>query len=156
MLIRDLFDKITTTHSTASNFYQELLRDVHNYQELYQKKVKTHIQKDNDINRSSDLITQLNNALNTVNKAKDQYHSIALDYERAKRVGNHVINNISMSATQDNNSPSLAQTAINSLASRQLERLEKKSRQAQEEYKATIDRYNLIRNDYQKRFYDGK
>jgi hypothetical protein len=134
------------------NLYQDLLRDIHNYQELYQKKVKAQIQKDGDINRTADLITQLNNSLNTVNKAKEQYYSIAIDYERAKRTGN----SSSSLTSQDNNSPSLAQSAINSFTSRQIDRLERKYRLAQDEYKLTIEKYNLIRNDYEKRFSEGK
>jgi hypothetical protein len=58
--------------------------------------------------------------------------------------------------TQDTHSPSLAQSAMNSLASRHTERLERKYRQAQDEYKLTIEKYNMVRNDYEKRFSDGK
>ncbi len=140
---------------TTVNFYQDLLRDIHNYQELYQRKVKTQIQKDGDINRTAELITQLSNSLNTVNKAKEQYHLIAFDYERGKRSGNNILGS-SSSISQDNNSSSLAQTAINSLTSRHTERLERKYRQAQDDYKLTIEKYNLLRNDYEKRFSDGK
>jgi hypothetical protein len=155
-LVRDLFDKISSTHLTTVNFYQELLRDIHNYQDIYQKKVKIHIQKDADITRSADLISHLNNSLNAVNKAKEQYYSIAYDYERAKRAGNNMFNTSSMSTSQDNSTPSLAQSALNSITARQIDRLEKKHRQAQDEYKLTIEKYNAIRNDYEKRFYDGK
>ncbi|UJR35432.1 hypothetical protein I4U23_028189 [Adineta vaga] len=154
-LIRDIIDKISSAHSTTVNLFQDLLRDVHTYQDLYQKKVKTQIQKDIDITRSTDLMSQLTNAFHTVNKAKEQYHSIAIDYERTKRSGNSALNNLSTSASQDSNSPGLAQSAINSFAMRQLDRLEKKYRQAQDEYKTTIERYNLIRNEYEKRFHDA-
>jgi len=138
------------------NYYQDLLRDIHNYQELYQKKVKGQIQKDSDIIRTADLITQLNNSLNTVNKAKEQYYSIALDYERSKRTGNNNLNLTETSTSQDTNSGNIAQTALHSLTTRNIERLERKYRQAQDEYKSTIEKYNLIRNDYEKRFSDGK
>jgi hypothetical protein len=155
-LIRDLLDKISSTHLITVNYYQDLLRDIHNYQELYQKKVKVHIQKDSDIIRTADLITQLNNSLNTVNKAKEQYYSIALDYERSKRAGNNNLNPSGTSTSQDSNSGNIAQTALHSLTTRNVERLERKYRQAQDEYKLTIEKYNLIRNDYEKRFSDGK
>ena len=151
-----MFDKTASVQLTTVNLYQDLLRDIHNYQELYQKKVKTHIQKDGDINRTADLITHLNNALNTVNKAKEQYYSVASDYERAKHTGNNYSSSSSTSAHQDNNSPSLAQSALNSITARQNERLERKYRQAQDEYKLTIEKYNIVRNDYEKRFSDGK
>lgn len=118
--------------------------------------MKHQIQKDGDINRTTDLINQLHNALNTVNKAKEQYYSIALEYERAKRGGNNSTNLSSTSTNQENTSSSLAQSALNSFTSRQLDRIERKYRQAQEEYKLTIEKYNLIRNDYEKRFSDGK
>ncbi|CAF0759132.1 unnamed protein product [Adineta steineri] len=154
-LIRELIEKMTATHNSTVNIYQDLLRDVHNYQEVYQKKFKTHIQKDSDISRSTELFSQLNNAFNTVNKSKEQYHSIALDYDRTKRSGNHALNNTSMSTSQDNASHSLTQSAINSITARQNERLEKKYRQAQDDYKSTIEKYNLLRNDYEKRFQDA-
>ena len=155
-LMRHLLDKICSTHLSTVNFYQDLLRDIHNYQELYQKKVKAQIQKDPDISRTPDLIAQLNNSLNTVNKAKEQYYSIALEYERGKRSGTNASSLPSALQTQDTHSPSLAQSAINSLALRHNERLEKKYRQAQEEYKSTIEKYNTVRNEYEKRFSDGK
>ncbi|CAF3423180.1 unnamed protein product [Rotaria socialis] len=153
-LIRDLFDRVSSTRLATVNFYQELLRDIHNYQDIHQKKVKAHIQKDGDITRTLDLISHLNTALNIVNKAKEQYHSIASDYERAKRANSNVSNNSSAPATQENSSPSLAQSAMHSLALKQLERLEKKYRLAQDDYKSTIDKYNLIRIEYEKRFQD--
>lgn len=154
-IIRDLFDKISAIHATAGLFHQELLREIHNYQELYQKKVKVHIQKDVDITRTVDLISNLNNALHVVNKAKEQYHSVASDYERTKRNLSSTSNNASSNASQENSSLSLTQTAMNTLATKQLDRLEKKNRIAQDEYKATIEKYNSIRNDYEKRFHDG-
>ena len=60
----------------------------------------------------------MNNALNTVNKAKEQYHSIGLDYERAKRSGSNLANGSSTPVPQDNiMTSSLAQTALNTLTS---------------------------------------
>jgi len=139
-------------------YYQELLREIHNYHETYLKKVKTTIQKDPDITRTAELISQLNNALNTVNKAKEQYHSIGLDYERAKRSGNNLTNGTSTPVPQDNTTSSLAQTAFNTLTSstRQIERLEKKFRQSHDDYRTSIEKYNSLRNEFEKRFYDGK
>ncbi|CAF4345246.1 unnamed protein product, partial [Rotaria magnacalcarata] len=87
----------------------------------------------------------LNTALHIVNKAKEQCHSIGSDYERAKRANSNVSNNSSSTAAQENSSPSLAQSAMNSLSLKQLERLEKKYRLAQDDYKSTVDKYNLIR-----------
>jgi hypothetical protein len=155
--IRDLLEKTALAHSTTVTYYQDLLREIHNYQDSYQKKVKTNIQKDPDITRTADLISQLNNTLNTVNKAKEQYHSIGLDYERAKRVGNNLTNGSSTPTPQDNTTSSLAQTAFNTLTSstRQIERLEKKYRQSHDDYRTSIDKYNLLRNEFEKRFYDG-
>ncbi|CAF4292704.1 unnamed protein product, partial [Rotaria magnacalcarata] len=43
---------------------------------------------------------------------------------------------------------------MNSLSLKQLERLEKKYRLAQDDYKSTVDKYNLIRIEYEKRFQD--
>ncbi|CAF0761296.1 unnamed protein product [Rotaria sp. Silwood1] len=154
-LMRDLFDKISSAHLTTLNFYQELLRDIHGYQDLYQKKVKTHIQKDADILRTAELISQLHNSLHILNKAKEQYHSIALDHERAKRMGNGLVNTSSSTTSQENNSSSLAQTTLHVLAMNKIERLEKKSRLAQDEYKLAIEKYNAIRNEYEKRFHDA-
>jgi len=157
--IRDLLEKIALTHSTTVTYYQDLLREIHNYQDSYQKKVKIQIQKDPDIIRTADLISQLNNALNTVNKSKEQYHSIGFDYERAKRAGNNLINGTSTPIPQDNltTTSSLAQTAFNTLTSstRQIERLEKKYRQSHDDYRTSIEKYNLLRNEFEKRFYDG-
>ncbi|CAM4740239.1 unnamed protein product [Rotaria magnacalcarata] len=153
-LIRDLFDKVSSAHLVTVNFYQELLHDIHNYQDIHQKKVKGHIQKDGDITRTLDLISHLNTALHIVNKAKEQCHSIGSDYERAKRANSNVSNNSSSTAAQENSSPSLAQSAMNSLSLKQLERLEKKYRLAQDDYKSTVDKYNLIRIEYEKRFQD--
>ncbi|CAF2779910.1 unnamed protein product [Rotaria sp. Silwood2] len=156
--IRDLLEKIALAHSTTVSYYQDLLREIHNYHDSYLKKVKTSMQKDPDIARTADLISQLNNALNTVNKAKEQYHSIGLDYERAKRSGNNLTNGSSTPVPQDNNTTSsLAQTALNTLtsSSRQIERLEKKFRQSHDDYRASIEKYNSLRNEFEKRFYDA-
>ncbi|CAF0993574.1 unnamed protein product [Adineta ricciae] len=155
ILIRDLIDKISSVHGTTVNLYQELLRDVHIHQETFQKKVKSHIQKDVDITSSADLMSQLGNALHTVNKAKEQFQSIAFDYERTKRGGHSTSNNQSTPVSQDTNVPSLAQSALHSFTARQSDRLEKKYRQAQDEYKSTIDKYNKIRSEYQTRFYNA-
>ncbi|CAF5183109.1 unnamed protein product, partial [Rotaria magnacalcarata] len=155
--IRELLEKIALAHSTTVTHYQDLLRDIHNYHDSYLKKVKTSIQKDPDIARTAELISQLNNTLNTVNKAKEQYHSIGLDYERTKRSGSNLTNGSSTPVPQDNStSSSIAQTALNTLtsSSRQIERLEKKFRQSHDEYRASIEKYNLLRNDFEKRFYD--
>ncbi|CAM4756578.1 unnamed protein product [Rotaria magnacalcarata] len=156
--IRELLEKIALAHSTTVTHYQDLLRDIHNYHDSYLKKVKTSIQKDPDIARTAELISQLNNTLNTVNKAKEQYHSIGLDYERTKRSGSNLTNGSSTPVPQDNStSSSIAQTALNTLtsSSRQIERLEKKFRQSHDEYRASIEKYNLLRNDFEKRFYDA-
>ncbi|UJR10471.1 hypothetical protein I4U23_014675 [Adineta vaga] len=156
--IRDLLEKIAQTHLSTVTYYQDLLREIHNYHDSYQKKVKTSIQKDPDITRTADLVSQLNNALNTLNKAKEQYHSIGLDYERAKRSGNNLTNGTSTPIPQDNNtSSSLAQTAFNTLtsATRQFERLEKKYRQSFDDYKTSVEKYNSLRNEFEKRFYDA-
>lgn len=153
--IRDLLEKIGAAHANTTTYYQELLRDVHIYQDSYQKRVKSTISKDPDIVRTTELVSQLNNALNTVNKAKEQYHTIGLDYERAKRAGNNALNGTSTPVPTEN--PSLAQTALNTLTSttRQLERLEKKSRQSHDDYRTSIEKYNSLRNEFEKRFYDG-
>ena len=157
ILIRDLLDKVSSTHSSAIKLYQDLLRDIHNYQEHYQKKVKAQIQKDGDINRTDELIPQLNNALMIVNKSKEQYHSFILECERIKRNSSHSSNtSSSVSLAQENTSTSLAQSAISSLASKHLDRWERKCRQAQDEYKLTLEKYNTIRNDFEKRFSDGR
>ena len=143
-MIRDLLDKVSSTHQFTASAYQDLLRDVHQYQDVFPKRVKLHLQKDADILRTGDLITQLTNATAAVNKAKEQYHSLAVDYERAKRLGTSVTH-----------LPSIIQD--NSLFSaRMLERLEKKHRQAQDDYKLAIDKYNTIRNEYEKRFHEGR
>ena len=156
--IRDLLEKVALAHSTTVTYYQELLRDIHLYHDAYQKKVKTSIHKDPDIVRSADLVSQLNNALNTLNKAKEQYHSIGLEYERMKRSGSNVTNGTSTPVPQENNmTSSLAQTAFNTLTSttRQSERLEKKYRQSHDDYRVSIEKYNSLRNEFEKRFYDG-
>ncbi|CAF1417816.1 unnamed protein product [Rotaria sordida] len=156
--IRDLLEKIASAHSTTVTYYQDLLREIHNYHDSYIKKVKTSVQKDPDIARTADLISQLNNALNTVNKAKEQYHSIGLDYERTKRSGNNLTNGSSTPVPQDNNTTSsLAQTALNTLTSstRQIERLEKKFRQSHDDYRTSIEKYNSLRNEFEKRFYEA-
>lgn len=155
-LVRDLFDKIYASHSTTITAYQELLRELHNYQELYQKKVKAHIQKDGDITRITDLITHLNNSWNIVNKTKEQYQTIAIEYDRSKRGGTASSNTLSSSTSQDNTPPNVAQSIVQSFTSRSSDRLERKYRAAQDEYKLTIEKYNLVRNDYEKRFRDGK
>ena len=156
--IRDLLEKIFSAHSTTVTYYQDLLREIHSYHDSYQKKVKISIQKDSDVSRTAELISQLNSALNTVNKSKEQYHSIGLDYERAKRSGSNLANGSSTPVPQDNTTSSLAQTALNTLTSstRQFERLEKKYRQAHDDYRTSIEKYNALRNEFEKRFYDGK
>lgn len=157
--IRDLLEKISQAHATTVSFYQDLLRDIHLYQDAYQKKVKSSINKDPDIARTAELISQLNTTFNNVNKAKEQYHSIGLDYERAKRVGSNLSNGTSTPVPGDNpSSSSLAQSALNSLtsSSRQIERLEKKYRQSHDDYRSSIEKYNAIRSEFEKRFYDGK
>ena len=156
--IRDLLDKIASAHTTTVSYYQDLLREIHNYQDSYQKKVKTCIQRDSDIARTAELVSQLNNALNTVNKAKEQYHSIGLDYERAKRSGSNLANGSSTPVPQDNiMTSSLAQTALNTLtSSTKFERLERKFRQSHEDYRTSIEKYNSLRSEFEKRFYDGK
>ena len=143
-MIRDLLDKVSSTHQFTANAYQDLLRDVHQYQDVFPKKVKLHLQKDADILRTSDLITLLTNATATVNKAKEQYHSLALDYERAKRLRTSVAHLPSI--LQDNSL----------LSAKLLERQEKKYRQAQDDYKLAIEKYNIIRNEYEKRFHEGR
>lgn len=142
-LMREFFDKTTTAHLTVANAYQELLRDIHNYQEIFPKKAKAHIQKDSDISKTADLIAQLNHASAVVNKAKEQYHLLTLDYERARRAGS--TSNSNLSAASDT-----------TFSTRQIERLEKKHRQAQEEYKLAIEKYNAVRDDYEKRFCEGE
>lgn len=145
-LIRDLFEKFSGAHGGTLTCYQDLLNDVHLYQDIFQKKVKKHIQKDMDISRAGDLIAQLNHALAAVTKAKEQYHSVALDYERAKR----------LSSNATNSSPAAQETNLNNpLSSKQTERLERKYRQAQDEYKVALEKYNSVRNDYEKRFHEG-
>jgi len=46
---------------------------------------------------------------------------------------------------------------LNTLTSstRQIERLEKKYRQSHDDYRTSIEKYNLLRNEFEKRFYDG-
>ena len=153
--IRELLEKIASAHTNTMAYYQDLIREVHTYHDFYQKKVKLLLQKDPDIVRTADLVSQLNNALNMVNKAKEQYNTIGLDYERAKRTGNNVLNGTSTPVPTEN--PSLAQTALNTLTSnsRQIERLEKKSRQSHDDYRTSIEKYNSLRNEFEKRFYDG-
>ena len=159
-IIRDLLEKILQAHSATVSIYQELQREIHTYQETYQKKVRSVTTKDSDISRTGDLITQLNNSYNAANRAKEQYHSICVDYERARRSGNNFNNGSSTPMPMDNTSTSssLAQSALNTLTSstRQFERLEKKYRQNQEEYRTSVEKYNSIRNEFEKRFYDGQ
>ena len=145
-LLRDLFEKISSAHSGTFTLYQDLLNDIHLYQEIFQKKVKKHIQKDHDIGRTADLIVQLNHALLNVTKAKEQYHLLALDSERAKRISGNATN-YSPGITESN--------ATNPISSKQSERLEKKCRQAQDEYRTALEKYNAVRNDYEKRFHEG-
>jgi hypothetical protein len=142
-LLRDLYERISAAHVSSTSLHQDILRDIHTYQDVFQKKVKTHIQKDPDICRTADLIVQFNNALTSLNKAKEQYHLLTLDYERSKRNGHP------SSTSNENSSTSF-------FASRLNDRVEKKYRQAQEEYKQALERYNQVRNDYEKRFSEGK
>jgi hypothetical protein len=68
------------------------------------------------------------------------------------------MNGSSTPIPQDNNTTSsLAQTALNTLTSstRQIERLEKKYRLSHDDYRASIEKYNSLRNEFEKRFYDG-
>jgi F-BAR domain only protein len=145
-LIRDLCDKISLAHVETVTAYQDLQRNIHSYQEVFQRKVKIHIQKDSDISRTTDLIAHLNHAWIVVSKAKEQYHTYASDYERAKHVASSF--SYDASGSQENNSG-------NTLTTKQIERLEKKTRLLHDDYKLAMDKYNAVRYDYEKCFSEG-
>ncbi|CAF1383362.1 unnamed protein product [Didymodactylos carnosus] len=169
MAIRDLLEKITSAHTTTVSLYQDLIHDVHSYHDAYNRKLKVQIQKDMDIIKSSDLIQQLNQIQNNLNKAKEQYHTVALDYERTKRdlkrngfnqnisgtMGNSGNMNEMNSGGQQQGTPLSNTFGTLTSSNRHFERLEKKYRQTNEEYRSLIEKYNTIRNEFEKRFYDS-
>ncbi|CAF0781256.1 unnamed protein product [Didymodactylos carnosus] len=167
--IRDLLEKIASAHSTTVSLYQDLIRDVHSYHDSYNKKLKVQIQKDTDIVKTSDLIQQLNQTLNNLNKAKDVYHTVTLDYERAKtelrrsglnqNIGTTIGGGGNLNETNGGGQQQLGTSLSNTFgtltsSNRQFERLEKKYRQTNLEYRSLIEKYNTIRNEFEKRFYD--
>ena len=140
--IRDLIDGTTTAHLASLSSYQELLQRIGGYQEVFQRKTKNYIQKDNDISRTADLINHLKHARELVVHAKRLYHSQSLDYERVLR--NH-----------SNSNSTTDMSSVSGTIPRQVARSAKKLKQLKEEYKVAIEKYNNIRNEYVKVFTEG-
>ena len=75
---------------------------------------------------TSDAVQSLQSVTLSLQKAKDAYVQRCLEYERLK-----------------NENPSAS--------TKELEKLEGKCRKAQEDYKALVDKYNLLREDFERK-----
>lgn len=121
--IKELNERISALHAQKVNQLNELIRETQRYAEDLKKKIKKIT--DNE-SQTQSIVQSFNDIILKVKSSKDQYHSVALDFEKQKRAENT-----------------------------NLARIERKLKQNYDEYKLNIDKYNAIRNDFERKLQDS-
>ncbi|CAG0879746.1 unnamed protein product [Darwinula stevensoni] len=116
-------EKLSSLHTQMVQKIQELVKEAVKYTDELQKRQKS--VKDEE-SGTSDAVQSLQSVTMSLQKAKDAYIQRCLEYERLK-----------------SENPSAS--------TKELEKLEGKCRKAQEDYKALVDKYNLLREDFERK-----
>ena len=116
-------DKLTTIHSTAQTKFNELLKELEKYSVELHKKQK--ILKDEE-SATGEVVKSLQETTLNLQKSKELYKVRAAELEKLKR---------------EAQSPS----------SKELEKSETKFRKCQEDYKTLCDKYQTVRDDFEKK-----
>lgn len=113
--------------STTHVQIMQQIRDIIKETQRYHDDLNKKIKRIRDNESQTQVCVQsFQEITQSLNKTKEQYHNLAIDLEKQKRAEN-----------------------TNVL------KLEKKVKQSLDEYKTNIDKYNLIRNEYERKFTDA-
>lgn len=163
-LLRDLNEKYSATHSYMVQSMHELIRDVQKYADDLSKKIK----RIRENEQQTQLVVQnFQECSITLNKTKDQYHNLCAEFDKLKRQldpqqlaqyqtmsQQQISTSNLMSLVPGANSTSLNTTLTTSRVS-QLVKVEKKMKQASDDYKTCIEKYNMVRMDYERKLVDS-
>ncbi|RNA16374.1 proline-serine-threonine phosphatase interacting, partial [Brachionus plicatilis] len=142
----------------------ELIREVQKYADDLSKKIK----RIRENEQQTQLVVQsFQECSASLNKAKDQYHNLCGEFDKLKRQldPQQLVQYQTMSQQQTSasnlmslvpgaNSTSLNTTLTTSRVS-QLVKVEKKMKQACDDYKSSIEKYNMVRVDYERKLADS-
>ena len=119
--LKNSSDKLSTIHSTAQTKVNELLKELEKYSVDLHKKQK--ILKDEE-SSTSEVVKSLQETTVNLQKSKELYKVRAGELEKLKR---------------------------ESPTSKELEKAETKFRKCQEDYKILCDKYQTVRDDFEKK-----
>ncbi|CAF0947278.1 unnamed protein product, partial [Brachionus calyciflorus] len=165
-LLRDLNEKYSTSHSTLGQTLQDLIKDVQKYAEDLSKKVKRIRENEQ---QTQIIVQNYQESQNILNKSRDQYHNICCEFDKLKRQLDHgqLAQYQQMSQQQQVSASNLLNLVPGSLNSNnlnstlttnkvsQLIKLEKKMKLSCDDYKSSIEKYNNIRLDYERKLIDS-
>ncbi|XP_039297957.1 F-BAR domain only protein 2 [Nilaparvata lugens] len=120
-VLRSTAEKLASIHLQMVQKVADLVKDVSKYADELQKKHKT--VKDEE-GGTLEVVQAIQSTSATLQKAKDTYNQKVIEYEKLKR---------------ENASP------------RDLEKAEVKLRKAQEDYKALVEKYSVVKEDFEKK-----
>jgi hypothetical protein len=214
--LKEINERYAASHIQLFHQLQELIKEIQRYNDDLSKKIKKIRENETQTQNAVQSFQEIHQNLN---KAKDQYHNLCIEFEKQKRQldpqqitqyqilsqqqsssnlissagvqnninnlqsnqsnlsqGNQIngpssqlanINNqsniINSSVSSSNaNSGTSASDRLSSLATSitankvsQVQKLEKKMKQSLEDYKSTIEKYNLIRVDFERKLADS-
>jgi hypothetical protein len=121
--IKELNERINTSHLQQIQQTNEIIKEIQRYYEDLNKKIKKLRENESPTQQCVQNFQEITQLLT---KSKEQYHTVAIEHEKQRRADNPNI-----------------------------QKLEKKLKLLLDDYKANIDKYNSIRNDYERRLNDS-
>jgi hypothetical protein len=200
LTLKEINEKFASSHLQLVHQLQELIKEIQRYNEELSKKIKRI--RENET-QTQNLVQMFQEIQQTLNKTKDQYQNLCIEFEKQKRLldpqqmaqyqqlsqqqsttslmGLNVLasslnattnasanipssSNLQGLANETNNS-NLTTTATDRLTSlatsitankvTHVQKLEKKMKLCLEDYKTSIDKYNSIRVEYERKLVDS-
>lgn len=123
-VLKNATEKLAASHQKLVSKLQDVLKEVQKYGEDQHKKHKV---VKGDVQTTADVVTNLQTTTELVARAKEAYHARCIECEKLKKEG---------------------------ITGKDLEKAEAKNKKAMEEYKALIDKYAKLREEFQKKMTD--
>jgi hypothetical protein len=143
-VLKELNERHSWSHLHYMNRISELIKELQSY--YNETKKKKYRIRESEL-KTKQTVDSFKSIKSQLSKSKEHYHSVSLELQKQRQLHEASKQQLTQNASTSSSSLS-SQAAV-------IVKLEKKCNQALEEYQSSIQKFNAIRNDYERRFADS-
>jgi hypothetical protein len=148
--LKEINEKYALSHIQLMHQLHELIRDTQKYNDELSKKIKKI--RENET-QTQNVVQSFQEIQQTLHKSKEQYHTLCVELEKQKRFSDHM--QLAQPSPSSSSSSPNNHLMTSSFRNTSLFKVEKKLSAALDSYKSTIERYNAVRAEFERKLTDS-